>query len=388
MRRAEAAAVRVCFRSGTGCRTAGAIVAGRRAVPDPRPYSRRRRGDAECAPVRTALSMLPVAVVLWVLLAAVSAHGGESAAPTPEAFAALLGDARPTVRVEPLTAYPDEKTLPKFLFECPVERYVVEYANGYAFSSLLIRNTGKNLLIYNHGHDPTFKEGFSREFLKRYLRSGGSLLLTWMPLRDPRFPPDAPPLRVRFRNTEQRVPVRTTRHEVLTLFDTEGYHFFRYFLDPILLPLGRVSRDYESIFYVGLSGGGWTGLILSALNPPVRRYVLVAGFLPEEGRASKADLGDVEQITPSVFRRFPYRFFLEQLDAKGPAASWIIYNTEDDCCYRAVEHEALIRRMERTYGNIHFEIRDSTTHSYSPDRILELVAPGAPGYSWWERLFE
>ena len=51
--------------------------------------------------------MLPVAVVLWVLLAAVSAHGGESAAPTPEAFAALLGDARPTVRVEPLTAYPD-----------------------------------------------------------------------------------------------------------------------------------------------------------------------------------------------------------------------------------------------------------------------------------------
>lgn len=383
MRRADAAG-RARFRDGSrsaepACRGSGPVAADGAVAESPR---NPRLGWLRA--LRSALAVL----TLLMLPSAVPARGAACDLPTPEAFAALLGEARPTVRVEPLTAYPDEKALPGFLFEHPVERYVVEYANGYAFSSLLIRNTGKNLLIYNHGHDPTFKEGFSREFLKRYLRSGGSLLLTWMPLRDPRFPPDAPPLRVRFWNTEQRVPVRTAKHEVLVLFDTGGYHFFRYFLDPILLPLRRVAKDYETISYVGLSGGGWTGLILAALDPPVNRYVLTAGFLPEEGRATKADLGDAEQITPSVYRRFPYKFFLEQLDAKGPSAAWVIYNTEDDCCYRAVEHEALIRRMERTYKNIHFEIRASKTHAYSPDRVLELVAPGAPGYSWWERLFE
>lgn len=314
-------------------------------------------------------------------------HDAAPEPPTPAALAALLGDGRPTLRVEPLASSPDTKALPRFLFEYPVERYVAEYPNGYGFSALLVKNRNKDLLVYNHGHDPTFGEGFSRKFLQRWLRAGGSLLLTWMPLRDPRLPSDAP-LRVKLWNTPERVDIRTDRHEVLTLFDTRGYHYFRYFLDPVLLPLQRIAGDYETISYVGLSGGGWTGLLLAALDPPVRRYVLAAGFLPEEGRTGTRDVGDVEQTDPSVYRRFPYAFFLERLNAQGPSASWVIYNTEDDCCYKAVDHGALIRAMARRYPNIRFEIRDAKTHSYDPDRILELVAPGAPGYTWWERLLD
>jgi hypothetical protein len=93
------------------------------------------------------------------------------------------------------------------------------------------------------------------------------------------------------------------------------------------------SVDTKRIGVTGLSGGGWQTIILSALDERVALSIPVAGYSSVISRLERAgDIGDVEQNATDLLNGQDYDYFTAML---APRPALLIYNAEDDCCFRA-----------------------------------------------------
>jgi dienelactone hydrolase len=94
------------------------------------------------------------------------------------------------------------------------------------------------------------------------------------------------------------------------------------------------SVDLDRIGMTGLSGGGWQTIILSSLDPRVKVSIPVAGYVSLQGRLERlpGEPGDVEQ-NPADFLVGSDYSTLTAL--RAPRPTLLLYNTEDDCCFRA-----------------------------------------------------
>jgi dienelactone hydrolase len=133
--------------------------------------------------------------------------------------------------------------------------------------------------------------------------------------------------------------------------------------------------DPERIGMTGLSGGGWQTIVLSALDERVRATAPVAGY---NGMAAKAvaraygDTGDPEQSATDLFATVDYTHLTAML---APRPALLVFNAEDDCCFRSGMVRPLIEPLARTtyalYGKgaelAWHENRDPGTHNYQLD---------------------
>ena len=137
--------------------------------------------------------------------------------------------------------------------------------------------------------------------------------------------------------------------------------------------------DRSRLGVTGLSGGGWQTITLSSLDERVTAAVPVAGFSSLIQRIEArwfGDLGDVEQAGTDLFAGQDYTH-LEALMAPRPML--LIYNAEDDCCFRAPMVKPLtldaLKPIYRLYGREEalqwHENRDPGTHNYQLDNRLE-----------------
>ena len=93
------------------------------------------------------------------------------------------------------------------------------------------------------------------------------------------------------------------------------------------------SVDGKRIGVTGLSGGGWQTIILSALDERVALSIPVAGYSSLISRLERAgDIGDIEQNATDLLMGQDYAHFTAML---APRPALLIYNAEDDCCFRA-----------------------------------------------------
>ena len=130
--------------------------------------------------------------------------------------------------------------------------------------------------------------------------------------------------------------------------------------------------DRNRLGVTGLSGGGWQTIVLSSLDERVKVAVPVAGYssLRSELEARKyGDLGDVEQNGTDFLDGVDYTHLTAMM---APRATLLIYNAEDDCCYRGPLVKPLIfddiKPFFRLYGKENlfqwYENRDPGTHNY------------------------
>jgi hypothetical protein len=98
--------------------------------------------------------------------------------------------------------------------------------------------------------------------------------------------------------------------------------------------LAQDSRvDIHRIGVTGLSGGGWQTVFLSSLDDRIRAAVPVAGFASFVSRVERIeDIGDIEQNPTDVLTIADYPVLLA---LRSPRPTLLIYNVNDDCCYRA-----------------------------------------------------
>jgi len=92
--------------------------------------------------------------------------------------------------------------------------------------------------------------------------------------------------------------------------------------------------DRSRIAMTGLSGGGWQTIVLSSLDPRVSAAIPVAGFCSLTTAIEHPEYaGDDAEQNASDFRR---GIDYAQLAAmRAPRPTLLIYNAEDDCCFRA-----------------------------------------------------
>jgi dienelactone hydrolase len=91
--------------------------------------------------------------------------------------------------------------------------------------------------------------------------------------------------------------------------------------------------DPQQLGVTGLSGGGWQTIIISALDERVNVSVPVAGYSSLVSRIERpGDIGDIEQNATDLLvgQDFPHLTAM-----RAPRPTLLIYNNDDDCCFRA-----------------------------------------------------
>src|SRR5690606_29577775 len=142
-------------------------------------------------------------------------------------------------------------------------------------------------------------------------------------------------------------------------------HYMHYFIDGAILPIREVDTEYESVSYMGLSGGGTTGLVACAVFC-FDHCILVAGFLPDEIAISdRANVGDIEQFS----RSFYHIFRIEQLMHAARDRSRLLtlyYNRFDPCCFS----DPQVTQFRNRYPDYNIILTDLQVHGYDNDHIL------------------
>lgn len=133
------------------------------------------------------------------------------------------------------------------------------------------------------------------------------------------------------------------------------------------------SVDRSRIAMTGLSGGGWQTIVLSALDERVALAVPVAGYASVISRIERpADVGDIEQNATDLLTLADYPVLTAM---RAPRPTLLIYNAEDDCCFRAPLVKPYIFDAIRPFfesagapGNLGWhENTDPSTHNYQAD---------------------
>ena len=199
---------------------------------------------------------------------------------------------------------------------------------AWATGPLLRRGDEHRLAIYHAGHGDT-PEDKGAETIMRLLDEGWAVLALDMP------------------------PGPHSR------FEGELYPM-RHFVAPVIAALdwAMLLQEWTHVRMVGLSGGGWTTVLVAALDERIDSAVCVAGILPPELRdLDPASYGDFEQ-------RWTYGLEYDLLALGQPT---LIYNRDDPCCFPG--------RLFDEYGfkenvrGVSVYVEDNQEHTIGPEAV-------------------
>lgn len=140
----------------------------------------------------------------------------------------------------------------------------------------------------------------------------------------------------------------------------------------------RPNVDRARIGVTGLSGGGWQTITLSALDERVAVAVPVAGYSSlVTGIEHPEYVGnDIEQNATDFRERQDYTHLTAM---RAPRPTLLIYNAEDDCCFRGPlvkngifdEMKPFFRLFGKESAFRWYENADPGTHNYQFDNRLQ-----------------
>ncbi|HSC69961.1 MAG TPA: hypothetical protein VLH58_01325, partial [Candidatus Methylomirabilis sp.] len=219
-----------------------------------------------------------------------------------------------------------------------VDRLDLEMDHGlHAYAYLLRPKTAVNrLLLYHYGHGDFLLWDGGEQLLLRYLDQGFAVLTFWMPLygENPKTIPDV-----------QGSPLTLFTHDEMPLYlEDSGGSFIRFFLEPVVAALNYVSTSFsfDDINMAGISGGGWTTHLMSALDTRIGLSFPTAGSLPEYLHAGPCATGqgDAEQEWAPLYEQRASWPDIYVLGAYGPSRRQThVLNQYDACCFWGVNYQ-------------------------------------------------
>lgn len=110
---------------------------------------------------------------------------------------------------------------------------------------------------------------------------------------------------------------------------------FYYFFEPVrrIIDFLQEERGYEMFTMIGLSGGGWTTTLYSALDTRIIQSFAVAGSIPVPLRLPYRDKGDREQYDEALYNQVNYSTFYTLAASGNNRLHYQILNQNDDCCF-------------------------------------------------------
>ena len=135
------------------------------------------------------------------------------------------------------------------------------------------KSSENSLVIYHQGHKGDFIHG--KNTIEKLVEEGYAVLAFTMPLVEPNSQPivDMPKHGV----------FKMQHHNHFLYLDNPDFSSLKFFLEPIMMSLDYVDENYsfEEYSMVGLSGGGWTTTVYSAIDPRIKHSYAVSGGYPE-----------------------------------------------------------------------------------------------------------
>jgi hypothetical protein len=187
----------------------------------------------------------------------------------------------------------------------------------------IIYHSGHNIVFFHEDRHVNDSGAYSISVLDFLLEKGFDVIGISMPLVGYNYHPSEV--------KENDHVFATNRHD--DLFQLENP--FYYFLEPVRAAVDFLStrEKYKKFIMMGLSGGGWTTTLYSAIDQRIWLSFPVAGSIPNSLRSNPKDAGDKEQYFAEFYNRFNYST-LYALAAEGLGRrSCQILNEKDDCCF-------------------------------------------------------
>jgi hypothetical protein len=179
-----------------------------------------------------------------------------------------------------------------------IDRITTEMEYGVESIAYLFLPQSENddLLIYHQGHSGGF--GKERATIEFFLSRGFAVLALSMPLRGMN---NQPIVRLTDFGT-----IRLSDHDQLRYLETDEFSPLKYFVHPVLTSLNGVQErhGFERVAMAGISGGGWTTHVVSALDERVTASYPIDGALPLFLRMlpPSSGVGDYETEHAELYR--------------------------------------------------------------------------------------
>lgn len=227
-----------------------------------------------------------------------------------------------------------------------------------SISYLFLADQNNNdLIIYHQGHDGGFDKG--KNTIQYFLNKGYSILAFSMPL-----------LGMNNQPIVELSPFGKTKlvsHNQFQFLESESFSPIKLFVEPIAISLNYINKEYDfnQYYMVGISGGGWTGILYPALDNRILQSYSIAGSVPLYLRHIDGNLGDYEQILPELYKIADY-LDLYIMASYGENRKLVqIFNKFDPCCFSGdyfKTYDNKIKAQLSRLGKGNFEAYLDATH--------------------------
>ncbi len=242
------------------------------------------------------------------------------------------------------------KQIDKFLIS-------MEYDVNSTSYLFLPENPNDELIIYHQGHDGGFING--KNTIQFFLNEGYSVLAFSMPLLGMNNQPIV--------DTEFG-EIKLASHEYFQFIESQDFSPLKFYFEPVSSSLNYIENNFNftNFYMIGISGGGWTTTVYSAIDERISKSFSIAGSVPLLFRTSVNDLGDYEQTLPNFYKIGNY-FDLYILASYGNDRKHIqIFNKNDPCCFSGDPRGIFdddIQSVLQDFGNGNYIIYLDETHA-------------------------
>ena len=220
----------------------------------------------------------------------------------------------------------------------------------------LPENSNNKLIIYHQGHGGDFVNG--KDNIDFFLDQDYTVLAFSMPLLGMNNQPII--------DLDHFGKIKFTNHKQLQFLESSDFSPVKFFIEPIGVSLNYLDEnfDFDSYYMMGISGGGWTTVLFSAIDDRISQSYSVAGTIPIFMRSDSKNIGDYEQIIPELYRITNY-LELYILNSYGDDRIHVqIFNNNDPCCFSGnisgiYDHKINERLIKLDKGNFFLYIDDT-----------------------------
>jgi len=264
-----------------------------------------------------------------------------------------------------------------------IDSFTVEMDYGMDSISYLFlaENTNEKLIIFHQGHDSISLNGFDNHsfdqdipLIQNFLDNNYSVLIFSMPGKGMNNEPII--------NHEKFGTFKLNSHNHFEFLESENFHPLRFFLEPVVVTLNQIEKNFtfDSFAMIGISGGGWTTVLVSAIDDRIDESYSVAGSFPIWLRFDSRDFGDYEQTIPEFYQIANY-LELYFLSSYSNRSLILFYNEFDSCCfsgeiYNQAPFEDAVQSKLSKFGENNFQViidRGQTEHKISDFTLQKIL---------------
>jgi len=233
----------------------------------------------------------------------------------------------------------------------------MEYGiESYAYLFLPVQKNN-DVIIYHQGHSGDFIKG--KKTIDFFLQRGYSVMAFSMPLMGMNNQPVV--------NLPNFGIIKLIDHNHFHFLDSNEFSSLKFFLEPIAISINYLenAHNFDLIHMVGISGGGWTTHLYSAIDERISHSYPVGAALPSYIRLNIPENGDYEKNLADLYliANLPELFVM---GGHGDNREQVkIINKFDRCCNSGITYQTFeddIMNTMSKLGRGSFKIFLDETH--------------------------